>query len=42
LQTLRATDWVIGGREGAAAQLEVRRTTLIYKMRRLGIFRPQN
>jgi formate hydrogenlyase transcriptional activator len=42
LQTLRETDWVIGGPEGAAAQLEVRRTTLIYKMRRLGIFRPQN
>jgi formate hydrogenlyase transcriptional activator len=41
LQTLRATDWVIGGPDGAAAQLEVRRTTLIYKMRRLGIFRPQ-
>jgi formate hydrogenlyase transcriptional activator len=42
LQTLRETDWVIGGPEGAAAQLEVRRTTLIYKMRRLGILRPQN
>jgi formate hydrogenlyase transcriptional activator len=42
LRTLQATDWVIGGPEGAAAQLEVRRTTLIYKMRRLGILRPQN
>jgi len=42
LQTLQSTDWVIGGPHGAAAQLEVRRTTLICKMRRLGIFRPQN
>jgi formate hydrogenlyase transcriptional activator len=42
LQTLRQTDWVVGGRHGAAARLEVRRTTLLYKMRRLGISRPQN
>ena len=41
LKTLRETDWVIGGSEGAAAKLAVRRTTLLYKMRRLGIFRPQ-
>ncbi len=40
LQALRNTDWVIGGPEGAAARLAVRRTTLLYKMRRLGIFRP--
>jgi formate hydrogenlyase transcriptional activator len=40
LNTLRDTDWVIGGAEGAAARLSVRRTTLLYKMRRLGIFRP--
>jgi len=42
LRTLRETDWVVGGPQGAAAQLAVRRTTLLYKMRRLGIFRPQN
>jgi formate hydrogenlyase transcriptional activator len=40
LRTLRETDWVIGGPSGAAALLQVRRTTLIYKMRRLGICRP--
>ena len=40
LHALRNTDWVIGGPEGAAARLAVRRTTLLYKMRRLGIFRP--
>jgi hypothetical protein len=28
-------DWVIGRPEGAAARLSVRRTTLLYKMRRL-------
>jgi formate hydrogenlyase transcriptional activator len=37
LQALRDTEWVIGGPHGAAAQLAVRRTTLLYKMRRLGI-----
>jgi len=42
LNTLRETDWVIGGSDGAAARLAVRRTTLLYKMRRLGIFRPEN
>jgi formate hydrogenlyase transcriptional activator len=41
LQTLRQTEWVVGGPHGAAARLEVRRTTLLYKMRRLGISRPQ-
>ena len=40
LQTLAETDWVIGGPDGAAVLLQVRRTTLLYKMRRLGIFRP--
>jgi formate hydrogenlyase transcriptional activator len=37
LQTLRRTKGVIGGPNGAAARLDVRRTTLISKMRRLGI-----
>ena len=40
LRTLEATAWVIGGREGAAARLGLKRTTLIYKMQRHGIFRP--
>jgi formate hydrogenlyase transcriptional activator len=38
---LRSTDWVIGGENGAATRLGVKRTTLLYKMRRLGIFRPK-
>jgi formate hydrogenlyase transcriptional activator len=37
LQTLEETKWVVGGRQGAAARLGVARTTLLSKMRRLGI-----
>jgi formate hydrogenlyase transcriptional activator len=39
LQTLQETKGVIGGRNGAAARLGLPRTTLMYKMRRLGINR---
>ena len=37
LRTLQETKWVVGGRRGAAAKLGLARTTLIAKMRRLGI-----
>ena len=37
LETLKQTDWLIGGRDGAANRLGLPRTTLIYKMRKLGI-----
>src|ERR1700683_1407885 len=37
LETLKQTDWLIGGQEGAANRLGLPRTTLIYKMRKLGI-----
>ena len=40
LQALKATGWVIGGPGGAAAKLGLKRTTLIAKMKRLGISRP--
>jgi transcriptional regulator with GAF, ATPase, and Fis domain len=40
LRTLRATGWVIGGLSGAAARLGLKRTTLIAKMKKLGISRP--
>jgi transcriptional regulator with GAF, ATPase, and Fis domain len=40
LHTLEAADWVIGGPKGAAAKLGLKRTTLICKMQKLGIFRP--
>jgi formate hydrogenlyase transcriptional activator len=39
LQTLHETQWVLGGSDGAANRLGMPRTTLIYKMRRLGIAR---
>ena len=37
LETLGRTDWLIGGQDGAANRLGLPRTTLIYKMRKLGI-----
>jgi transcriptional regulator with GAF, ATPase, and Fis domain len=40
LHTLEATSWVIGGPNGAAAKLGLKRTTLICKMQKLGICRP--
>jgi transcriptional regulator with GAF, ATPase, and Fis domain len=40
LRALEATSWVIGGLNGAAARLGLKRTTLICKMQRLGICRP--
>jgi formate hydrogenlyase transcriptional activator len=42
LDALTDTEWVVGGEYGAAARLGVKRTTLLDKMRRHGIFRPQN
>jgi formate hydrogenlyase transcriptional activator len=38
---LEAVGWVIGGAKGAAARLGLNRTTLIHKMKRLGIERPK-
>lgn len=40
LQTLQRAGWVIGGVSGAAAKLGLKRTTLIAKMKKLGISRP--
>ena len=39
-QTLRKTNWMIGGTTGAAAKLGMKRTSLIYRMQKLGITRP--
>ena len=41
LQTLRAAGGLIGGPQGAAARLGLKRTTLLSKMKSLGIFRRQ-
>jgi transcriptional regulator of acetoin/glycerol metabolism len=40
LRTLEEVRWVIGGPKGAAAKLDLKRTTLIHKMQKLGISRP--
>jgi transcriptional regulator with GAF, ATPase, and Fis domain len=40
LRTLQGVGWVIGGPQGAAAKLGLKRTTLIHKMQKLGIYRP--
>ena len=40
LEALQGTGWVIGGPRGAAARLGLKRTTLITKMRKFGILRP--
>jgi len=42
LQTLEETKGVVGGRNGAAARLGLARSTLMYKMQRLGIHRGRN
>ena len=42
LQALHDAEWVIGGPQGAAARLGLKRTTLITKMRRFGISRPES
>jgi formate hydrogenlyase transcriptional activator len=39
LATLRKTNWIVGGRNGAAARLGLNRTTLLAKMRKLRISR---
>ena len=42
LQVLRAADWQIGGPQGAAARLGMKRTTLNSKMKRLSINRSRS
>ena len=41
IQALAVTNWVLGGPKGAAARLGLARTSLIAKMRKLGITRAQ-
>ena len=36
-EVLNQAGWVLGGRDGAAARLGMARTTLLYRMRKLGI-----
>ncbi|HZZ16413.1 MAG TPA: sigma 54-interacting transcriptional regulator [Candidatus Sulfotelmatobacter sp.] len=40
LRALEVSDWVIGGQGGAAARLGMKRTSLVYRMKKLRINRP--
>lgn len=40
LDTLRRTNWILAGPQGAAAQLGLKRSTLQHRMKRLGIIKP--
>jgi formate hydrogenlyase transcriptional activator len=40
LCALEASNWIVGGRNGAAARLGMQRTTLVYRMRKLRLSRP--
>jgi len=40
LRALQASNWVIGGQSGAAARLGMKRTSLVYRMKKLRINRP--
>jgi len=41
VRTLEASNWVVGGRNGAAARLGMKRTSLVYRMQKLHISRPK-
>jgi formate hydrogenlyase transcriptional activator len=40
LRVLEASNWVVGGRNGAAERLGMKRTSLVYKMQKFRINRP--
>jgi formate hydrogenlyase transcriptional activator len=40
VRVLQASNWIVGGRYGAAERLGMKRTSLVYKMRKLRIARP--
>jgi formate hydrogenlyase transcriptional activator len=40
VRALELSNWLVGGANGAAARLGIKRTTLTYKMRKFGIIRP--
>ena len=40
LSTLEETHWVLGGSNGAAVRLGMNRSTLQFRMKKLGIVRP--
>jgi formate hydrogenlyase transcriptional activator len=40
VRALEASNWVVGGRAGAAARLGMKRTSLVYRMQKLRISKP--
>ena len=42
ISVLNDTNWVVGGPNGAAVRLGMKRPTLQFRMKKLGIFRPQS
>jgi formate hydrogenlyase transcriptional activator len=40
VEMLEQAGWIVGGPRGAAAKLGLKRTTMLAKMRRMGISRP--
>ncbi|WP_245632332.1 helix-turn-helix domain-containing protein [Edaphobacter aggregans] len=40
VRALEASNWIVGGRNGAAERLGTKRTSLVYRMRKLRISRP--
>lgn len=40
LRALEASNWIVGGRNGAAERLGMKRTSLVYRMQKLRISRP--
>ena len=40
VRALEASNWTVGGRSGAAERLGMKRTSLVYKIKKLGIVRP--
>jgi formate hydrogenlyase transcriptional activator len=42
IRALESSNWVIGGRNGAAERLRMKRTSLLYRMQKLGINRVTN
>jgi formate hydrogenlyase transcriptional activator len=41
LRVVREANWVLGGPKGAAVRLGMKRSTLHWKMKKLGISRPE-
>lgn len=39
VRALEASNWVVGGRNGAAERLGMKRTSLVYRTQKLGISR---